>query len=86
MNSGNGTKTLVRSRKNRMIAGVCAGLADYSGLDVTVVRVVAALIAIVTGGAGVLAYLAAWAIIPDEGEKASIADSLIGRNQNNPSG
>ncbi len=86
MNSGNGTKTLVRSRKNRMIAGVCAGLADYTGLDVTVVRVIAALIAVVTGGAGVLAYLAAWAIIPEEGEKASIAESLIGRNQNSPSG
>jgi hypothetical protein len=31
---------------------------------------------------GILAYLAAWAIIPDEGEKTSIADNLIGSKQN----
>ena len=35
MNSGNGTKVLVRSRKDRMLAGVCAGVAGYFGLDVT---------------------------------------------------
>jgi phage shock protein C len=82
MNSGNETKVLVRSRKGRMVAGVCAGLADYFGMDVTLVRVIVAVIAVITGGVGVLAYLAAWAIIPDEGEKTSIADNLIGSKQN----
>ena len=82
MNSGNETKVLVRSRKGRMVAGVCAGLADYFGMDVTLVRVIVAVIAVITGGVGVLAYLAAWAIIPDEGEKTSIADNLVGSKQN----
>jgi phage shock protein C len=82
MNSGNETKVLVRSRKGRMVAGVCAGLADYFGMDVTLVRVIVAVIAVITGGVGILAYLAAWAIIPDEGEKTSIADNLIGSKQN----
>jgi phage shock protein C len=82
MNSGNETKVLVRSRKGRMVAGVCAGLADYFGMDVTLVRVIVAVIAVITGGVGVLAYLAAWAIIPDEGEKTSIADNLMGSKQN----
>ena len=82
MNSGNGTKVLVRSRKGRMVAGVCAGLADYFGMDVTLVRVIVAVIAVITGGVGVLAYLAAWAIIPDEGAKTSIADNLVGSKQN----
>lgn len=82
MNSGNETKVLVRSRKGRMVAGVCAGLADYFGMDVTLVRVIVAVIAVITGGLGVLAYLAAWAIIPDEGEKTSIADNLMGSKQN----
>ena len=86
MNSGNETKVLVRSRKGRMVAGVCAGLADYFGMDVTLVRVIVAVIAVITGGVGVLAYLAAWAIIPDEGEKTSIADNLIGSKQNTSSG
>jgi len=86
MNSGNETKILVRSRKGRMVAGVCAGLADYFGMDVTLVRVIVAVIAVITGGVGVLAYLAAWAIIPDEGEKTSIADNLVGSKQNTSSG
>jgi phage shock protein C len=82
MNSGDETKVLVRSRKGRMVAGVCAGLAEYFGMDVTLVRVIVAVIAVITGGAGVLAYLVAWAIIPEEGEKASIAENLVSSRQN----
>ena len=69
MNNGNGTKVLTRSQKGRMLAGVCAGFADYFSLDVTLVRVIWAVVSVMTGGAGVLAYLAAWVIIPAEGEK-----------------
>ena len=82
MNGGNGTKILVRSRKGRMLAGICAGIAGYSGLDVTLVRVIVAVVSVITGGTGVLAYLAAWMIIPDEGDKASIAEDLLGKKQN----
>ena len=81
MNVGNGTKILVRSRKGRMVAGICAGIADYSGLDVTLVRVIVTVVSIITGGAGALAYLAAWMIIPSEGEKTSIAQDIIGKKQ-----
>jgi phage shock protein C len=81
MNGGNGTKVLVRSRKDRILAGVCAGVAGYFGIDVTLVRVIVAVIAVITGGAGVLAYLAAWAIIPEEGEKNSIAENILSKNQ-----
>jgi phage shock protein PspC (stress-responsive transcriptional regulator) len=81
MNSGDGTKILVRSQKGRMLAGVCAGVAEYFGMDVTVVRVIVAVIAVITGGAGFIAYLAAWALIPSEGDKASIAENLISKNQ-----
>ena len=69
MNSGNGTKVLARSRKGRMVAGVCEGVADYFGIDVTVVRAIVAVVSVITSGAGVLAYLAAWVIIPGEGER-----------------
>jgi phage shock protein PspC (stress-responsive transcriptional regulator) len=82
MNGTNGTKILVRSRKGRMVAGICAGIADYYGLDVTLVRLIVAVVSVITGGTGVLAYLAAWMIIPDEGDKASIAEDILGKKQN----
>jgi phage shock protein C len=82
MNGTNGTKILVRSRKGRMLAGICAGIADYSGLDVTLVRLMVAVVSVITGGTGVLAYLAAWMIIPGEGENASIAQDILGKKQN----
>ena len=82
MNGTNGTKILVRSRKGRMVAGICAGIADYYGLDVTLVRVIVTVVSVVTGGTGALAYLIAWMIIPGEGEKTSIAQDIIGKKQN----
>ena len=86
MSGGNGTKVLVRSRKGRMVAGICAGAAEYFGLDVTLIRVIAAVIAVITGGAGVLAYLVAWAIIPEEGEKTSIAEELLSKTSHSSPG
>ena len=78
----NGTKFLVRPRKGRIVAGICAGIAGYTGLDVTLVRVIVAVVSVITGGTAVLAYLAAWMIIPGEGEKTSIAQDILGKKQN----
>jgi phage shock protein PspC (stress-responsive transcriptional regulator) len=86
MNTANGTKVLVRSRTDRMVAGICAGVAEYFGWDVTLVRVIVAVGSVITGGTGVLAYLAAWALIPAEGEKASIAEDLISKTRPSPPG
>ena len=86
MNNGNGTKVLVRRREDRMLAGVCAGFADYFSLDVTLVRVIWAVVSIITGGAGVLAYLVAWVIIPGEGQKSSTAENITGKNKDAWSG
>jgi phage shock protein C len=47
----------------RIIGGVCGGIATYFDLDVSLIRIVWALVALV-GGTGVLAYLIAWLIIP----------------------
>jgi len=57
---------LTRSDTNKKIAGVCGGVADYFGVDATAVRLVWAILSIVCGAVigGVLAYLAAWFIIP----------------------
>ncbi|MEI8086587.1 MAG: PspC domain-containing protein [Paludibacter sp.] len=59
-------KKLKRSR-NQLIAGVCAGFADYFGWDVTLVRVLYAIISIFSAGfPGVLVYVACWLIMPLE--------------------
>lgn len=58
-------RRLVRLRSNRKIAGVCAGVAEYFDLDVTLVRVMWLIVALF-GGGGVLAYLIAWIVMPEE--------------------
>ena len=76
-NMSNGKK-LVRPKDDRVIAGVCAGVAHYLGLDVNLVRILAAVLTVFTAGAGgVLVYLVAWAVIPEEGHTTSIAEDLI---------
>ena len=57
-------KKLYRSNRNRMICGVCAGLAEYFGIDPTVVRLIWALATLIGVAPGVIAYLAAAVIIP----------------------
>ena len=82
MSNVSGGKVLARSRDNRIIAGVCAGVAAYLGMDVNLVRVLAAVLAILTGGVGgVLVYLVAWAVIPEEGSKTSIAEDMINKSR-----
>jgi len=56
--------------------------ADIAQLLRGLVRVIVAVVSVITGGAGVLAYLAAWAIIPGEGEKTSMAQNIVGKRQN----
>jgi phage shock protein C len=58
-------KRLVRPRADRKIAGVCAGFAEYFDLDVTLVRLVWLFIVLV-GGTGLLAYVIAWIVMPEE--------------------
>lgn len=58
------SKRLYRSRENRMICGVCGGIAEYFEVDPTLIRLLMVLIAC-TAGAGILAYFIAAVIIPD---------------------
>lgn len=58
-------KKLTRSRRDKKIAGVCGGLAEYLDADVTLVRVVSVMFALF-GGWGVIGYLVAWLVIPLE--------------------
>ncbi len=57
-------KRIYRSTKNRMLGGVCGGIGEYFDIDPTIVRLVAVVFAL--SGAGILAYIIAWIIIPDQ--------------------
>jgi phage shock protein PspC (stress-responsive transcriptional regulator) len=67
---------LCRPIQDRMLVGVAAGVARYLGVDVTIARIILAVITVV-GGAGVPVYLAGWLLIPEEGASQSIAGELI---------
>jgi len=71
-----GRPPLRRAVNGRMLAGVCAGVADYLAVDTTIVRVAFAVFTFL-GGAGIPAYLACWLLIPEEGSDQSIAASLL---------
>ena len=58
-------KKLLRPKDGGMIGGVCAGIARYFEVDATLVRVAWVILAFI-GGAGVLAYLVSWGLIPEE--------------------
>jgi phage shock protein C len=57
---------LSRPREDRKIAGVCAGFARYMGVDVTLVRLIAVVLIFVPVPCGLIAYLIAWIIMPND--------------------
>lgn len=59
-------RRLARPRSNRMIAGVCAGVANYFNIDPTVVRIIFLLLLLPGGVPGPLIYLVLWAVMPEE--------------------
>ena len=77
-NNGSGGKRLLRLRNGRMVAGVCAGLAAYFKVDVNLVRLVFGVFTVFYG-LGILVYLIAWTILPEEGEDNSILESFVNR-------
>ncbi len=63
-------RRLSRSRRDRVFAGVCGGLATYMGLDPVLVRVLYVALTLLSWGTGILIYVLAWIIIPVESEEA----------------
>jgi phage shock protein C len=72
-------KKLVRPIQGRWLAGVAAGLADYFGLDVGLIRAIFAVLTVL-GLLGAVIYLAAWVLVPEEGAEASIAEKIVSKD------
>jgi phage shock protein C len=75
-----GSKRLYRIQDGRLVAGVCAGLAAYFGIDPTLVRV-GFVVLTAFGGLGALLYLGAWVVIPEETDGTSIAENFINKRR-----
>jgi phage shock protein PspC (stress-responsive transcriptional regulator) len=77
-NNSGGGRRLSRPKDGRMVAGVCAGLAAYFTVDVNLVRLMFGVFTVFYG-LGALAYLIAWAILPEDGEGGSIAETFVAK-------
>ena len=61
------SRPLMRSRRNRMIAGVVAGLADYLGMDPTLARIIYVVVSVLSVAfPGILVYVICWILMPEE--------------------
>ncbi|MEV1288493.1 PspC domain-containing protein [Micromonospora sp. NPDC049679] len=75
---------LVRPRNGRYLAGVCAAIGRATNTDPILWRVLLAVLGF-AGGIGILIYLAAWLVIPNEGDTASPVESMLGRGRSSMS-
>ncbi|KUO61294.1 MAG: hypothetical protein APF84_11710 [Gracilibacter sp. BRH_c7a] len=66
-------KQLYRSRNNKVIAGVCGGVAEYFEVDPTIVRIAWLLLAF-PGGIGLIAYIICWIVMPEKSSSVASAD------------
>lgn len=73
------SKKLTRSKSNRMVAGVCGGLAEYLGWDPTLLRIVYILATIFTAFAGVIVYVILWIVMPERKPSDGYTDRMNNR-------
>ena len=73
------TKRLYRSTTDRMIGGVCSGLATYLGIDPMLVRLAFGVLALVNG-LGILIYMIMWFVVPDENSRGLTGEDLVRAN------
>jgi phage shock protein PspC (stress-responsive transcriptional regulator) len=74
--AADGDTRLHRATQGRILGGVAAGLSEYLGIDIAVVRVGFVVLSLL-GGIAVPLYVAGWLLIPEEGGDSTIADDLL---------
>ncbi|HDR74047.1 MAG TPA: PspC domain-containing protein [Methanoculleus sp.] len=66
-------KRLVRSKTDRMLAGICGGIGEYFDVDPNIVRVIWVVITVISGfGPGILIYILVWLIVPENESEETI--------------
>ena len=69
MHSSMVTRRLLRSKRDRILGGVCGGIGVYLDADPTLIRLIWAVLAVVSFGTALIAYVLAWLIIPEERDR-----------------
>lgn len=67
-------KRLYRSQKDKVIAGVCGGVAEYFNIDPVIIRVITVLLLLPGGLPGIVPYIIMWIIIPKKPEGKEVTD------------
>jgi phage shock protein PspC (stress-responsive transcriptional regulator) len=65
-------KRLVRSKKDRILGGVCAGLGEHLDVDPTIIRLAWAVVTVLSAGTGIIIYVLGWIIIPEEDTESAV--------------
>ncbi len=73
-------KKLFRSNKDKMLGGVAGGLAEYFSIDPTLVRIIF-VVSLFAGGAGILAYIILWIVVPEEPFAFAASNAGTGNTQ-----
>ena len=68
------SRKLTRSRDDRWIAGICGGIAEHTGIDATLIRVILVIATILGAGSLVVIYLICWLVIPKELNSEVVAE------------
>ncbi|QBI56418.1 PspC domain-containing protein [Streptomonospora litoralis] len=77
MNENTGNKTLRRSRRQRLLTGVCGGIGEFVGADPNIVRLAFVALALFTSGAAVMLYIIAWLVMPEQDGESSMLEHII---------
>ena len=64
-----------------MIAGVCAGIGQFFGIDANIVRIIFAILTVFSAGTAALVYVIAGVVVPEEGETGSIAENYLNKKK-----
>jgi phage shock protein C len=72
------TKKLRRSNDQRILTGVCGGIGEYTGIDANIIRLIFVILAVFGVSTGLILYVIAWLVIPEQGATKSVAEELIG--------
>jgi phage shock protein PspC (stress-responsive transcriptional regulator) len=64
-------KRLYRSRKERILGGICGGLGEHLDVDPTIIRLVWVVVTLLSLGTGILVYGIAWIIVPESPDESS---------------